>query len=108
VFLTEYVSHPNQENIYDLTEKELDEIEHDDLIKVEADTFWCLSKLVDDVHDNYTDHQPGVHKIMHKMKKLIEQADSEVLLHLEQLDINFTDFAYRWVSCYLTREFNIT
>ena len=79
VFLTEYVSHPNQENIYDLTEKELEEIEHENLIKVEADTFWCLSKLVDDVHDNYTDHQPGVHKIMHKMKKLVEQADNEAL-----------------------------
>jgi TBC1 domain family member 2 len=26
---------------------------------------------------------------------------------LDQLDINFMDFAYRWVSCYLTREFDI-
>jgi TBC1 domain family member 2 len=51
--------------------------------------------------------QPGVHKIINKMKKLIEQADPEVLKHLDSLDINFMDFAYRWVSCYLTREFDI-
>ena len=42
------------------------------------------------------------------MKKLVEQVDNEALQHLDQLDINFTDFAYRWVSCYLTREFNIS
>jgi hypothetical protein len=42
------------------------------LIKIEADVFWCLSKLIDDVQDNYTEMQPGVHKIINKMKKLIE------------------------------------
>jgi len=41
------------------------------------------------------------------MKALIQQADSEILIYLEELDINFMDFAYRWVSCYLTREFDI-
>ena len=51
--------------------------------------------------------QPGVHKIINKMKKLIEQSDSEAFAHLDNLEINFMDFAYRWVSCYLTREFSI-
>jgi hypothetical protein len=51
--------------------------------------------------------QPGVHKIINKMKALIQQADPDILIHLEELDINFMDFAYRWVSCYLTREFDI-
>lgn len=41
------------------------------------------------------------------MKALILQKDPEILQHLEDLDINFMDFAYRWVSCYLTREFDI-
>lgn len=77
------------------------------LVQVEADVFWCLSKLVDDVQDNYTEMQPGVHKIINKMKKLVEQADAGILAHLDALDINFMDFAYRWVSCYLTREFDL-
>ena len=41
------------------------------------------------------------------MKALIKQSDPEILQYLEDLDINFMDFAYRWVSCYLTREFDI-
>ena len=77
------------------------------LLKTEADTFWCLSKLIDDIQDNYTELQPGVHKIINKMKKLIEQSDLEAFDHLNNLEINFMDFAYRWVSCYLTREFSI-
>ncbi len=72
VFLTEYFNHPNQDNIFEFTDKDIEEIEYENLIKVEADTFWCLSKLVDDIHDNYTELQPGVHKIINKMKKLIE------------------------------------
>jgi len=97
----------NQDNIYEIAEKDIEEISPDQLVKIEADVFWCLSKLIDDVQDNYTDMQPGVHKIINKMKKLIEQADPEVLKYLDSLDINFMDFAYRWVSCYLTREFDI-
>ena len=42
------------------------------LINVEADTFWCLTKVIDDIQDNYTESQPGVHKIINKMKKLID------------------------------------
>ena len=107
VFLTEYVSHPNLENIYELSEKNLEEMDPENMIKAEADTFWCLSKLIDDIQDNYTELQPGIHKIINKMKKLIEQKDQPALEHLEQLEIHFMDFAYRWANCYLTREFNI-
>ncbi|TNV87202.1 hypothetical protein FGO68_gene13070 [Halteria grandinella] len=107
VYLTEFLQNVNQDNIYEIAEKDIEEIIPDQLVKIEADVFWCLSKLIDDVQDNYTDMQPGVHKIINKMKKLIEQADPEVLKYLDSLDINFMDFAYRWVSCYLTREFDI-
>lgn len=107
VFLTEYIPELNHNNIYEIQEKDLEELDMEQLVCCEADVFWCLSKLVDDVQDNYTDLQPGVHKIICKMKKLVEQSDPQGFDHLHQLDINFMDFAYRWVSCYLIREFSI-
>ena len=76
-------------------------------LAVEADIFWCLSKLVEDVQDNFMDEQPGVHKMLKKMEAVVKQQDSQILTHLDELEINFVDFAYRWVHCYLTREFNI-
>lgn len=72
VYLAEFIPHLNQDNIYEISEKDIEEIDPESLVKIEADVFWCLSKLVDDVQDNYTDMQPGVHKIINKMKKLIE------------------------------------
>ena len=51
--------------------------------------------------------QPGVHKMLNKMKAVVSQVDSQALDYLQSLDIMFMDFAYRWVACYLTREFDI-
>lgn len=98
------------EEIGDIDPQKVIEINQEfeaNLLSAEADTFWCLSKIIDDIQDNYTELQPGVHKIINKMKALVQQADPEILVYLEELDINFMDFAYRWVSCYLTREFDI-
>ena len=41
-------------------------------LEVEADVFWCLTKLVSDIQDNYTEMQPGVHKMLNKMKAIVE------------------------------------
>lgn len=49
VYLTEFLPALNLDNIYEINEKEIDEMDQESLIKVEADVFWCLSKLVDDV-----------------------------------------------------------
>lgn len=45
--------------------------------------------------------------MINKMKAVIDQVDPQTLIFLEEMDIAFMDFAYRWVACYLTREFNI-
>lgn len=42
---------------------------------VEADTFWCLSKLLDGIQDNYTHAQPGIHRQLNKMKEIISRID---------------------------------
>ena len=30
------------------------------LSDIEADAYWCLSKLLDNIHDHYTFSQPGI------------------------------------------------
>ena len=76
VYLAEFIKDLNPDNIYNISEKDVEQTDIESLLKVEADVFWCLSKLVDEIQDNYTELQPGVHKIINKMKKLIEQIDS--------------------------------
>jgi len=46
------------EEIGDIDPKLLQEINEEferDLLKAESDTFWCLSKIIDDIQDNYTE-----------------------------------------------------
>ena len=45
--------------------------------------------------------------MLNKMRAIVEQQDSATLKHLDDMDLKFMDFAYRWISCYLTREFSI-
>ena len=45
------------------------------IAQVEADVFWCLNKLVSDIQDNYTECQPGVFKMLNKLRALVEQSD---------------------------------
>lgn len=55
-----------------LSEENILDLDQETFIGVEADVFWCLSKLIDDVQDNYTDMQPGVHKCLNKMRAVVE------------------------------------
>ena len=41
--------HENPNNIYKISEKQLCEMDPDKLASVEADAYWCLTKVIDDI-----------------------------------------------------------
>jgi len=49
------------------------------LAAVEADTFWCLSRLLDGIQDNYISAQPGIHRSVRRMSELVKRIDGTVL-----------------------------
>lgn len=86
--------------------------------QVEADTFWCLTKLLDGIQDNYTFAQPGIQRQVSKLKELIGRIDGQLIIpfliftvplatHLQQQGIEFIQFAFRWMNCLLMREVNL-
>jgi hypothetical protein len=42
---------------------------------VEADTFWCLSRLLDGIQDNYIAGQPGIQRSVRRMSELVGRID---------------------------------
>lgn len=52
---------------------------------VEADSFWCLSKLLDGIQDNYIFAQPGIHRSVRKMAELVGRIDRAFLKTLALL-----------------------
>lgn len=48
------------------------------LAAIEADTFWCLSKLLDGIQDNYISQQPGIQRLVKRMGELVKRIDGEL------------------------------
>lgn len=47
---------------------------------VEADCYWCLSKLLDGMQDHYTFAQPGIQRLVFKLKELVRRIDGNAPL----------------------------
>ncbi|CAG7920749.1 unnamed protein product [Penicillium olsonii] len=74
---------------------------------VEADTFWCLTKLLDGIQDNYIYAQPGIHRQVRALRDLTMRIDSALAKHLEHEGVEFMQFSFRWMNCLLMREMSI-
>ncbi|KAL2833239.1 rab-GTPase-TBC domain-containing protein [Aspergillus cavernicola] len=74
---------------------------------VEADSFWCLTKLLDGIQDNYIYAQPGIHRQVQALHDLTMRIDSTLAKHLEQEGVEFMQFSFRWMNCLLMREMSV-
>eukprot|EP00878_Enallax_costatus_P032751 GHUV01036017.1.p1 GENE.GHUV01036017.1~~GHUV01036017.1.p1 ORF type:complete len:208 (+),score=34.44 GHUV01036017.1:81-626(+) len=81
-----------------------DELTELTMLDVEADCYWCLSKLLEGIQDHYTYAQPGIQKTVFRIKELVSKNNSAIVNHLEGEGIDFLQFAFRWVNCLLIRE----
>ncbi|AFZ81194.1 hypothetical protein BEWA_006030 [Theileria equi strain WA] len=84
------------EDICTLSDKTLEDIE--------ADSFFCLSKILSQLQDNYTEHQPGVYKSLRRIGDLVKRIDVDLYNHFEEINIDFMQFPFRWMNCMLIRE----
>jgi hypothetical protein len=77
------------------------------LAKIEADSFWCLTKVLDGIQDNYTFAQPGIQLKVRQLEELIKRIDAELHNHLASREVLFLQFAFRWMNNILMRELPI-
>ncbi|KAG0164362.1 GTPase-activating protein [Apophysomyces sp. BC1015] len=97
VFLETYIDdNPEQ---YDVSK-----LDQEVLSVIEADSFWCLSKFLDGIQDNYTFAQPGIQRQIATLKELVCRIDVRLASHLQDQGIEFIQFAFRWMNCLLMRE----
>lgn len=74
---------------------------------VEADTYWCLTKLLDGIQDHYTFSQPGLQRMVYKLQGIVQRIDGDLYNHLETQQVTFIQFAFRWMNCLLVREMKL-
>ncbi len=102
VFLGSYITDPNIESGMDpgqLPKPVLD--------AVEADSFWCLTKLLDGIQDNYISAQPGIQRQVGALRDLTTRIDAGLAKHLESEGVEFMQFSFRWMNCLLMREVSV-
>ena len=56
---------------------ELSSLPQEKVDQVEADSFWCFSKLLDGIQDNYTFAQPGIQLKVNALKDIVSRVDSK-------------------------------
>ncbi|GAX82630.1 hypothetical protein CEUSTIGMA_g10056.t1 [Chlamydomonas eustigma] len=81
-----------------------DQLNEEMLLQVEADCYWCLCKLVEAIQDHYTYAQPGIQRTVFRIHEVVRSAAPPLAQQLEGENIDFIQFAWRWVNCLLIRE----
>uniref|UniRef100_A0A2P2LYY0 Rab-GAP TBC domain-containing protein n=1 Tax=Rhizophora mucronata TaxID=61149 RepID=A0A2P2LYY0_RHIMU len=97
VFLSEYLEG-------DIDSWSISDLSPDKISSIEADCYCCLSKLLDGMQDHYTFAQPGIQRLVFKLKELVRRIDEPVSRHIEEQGLEFLQFAFRWFNCLLIRE----
>ncbi|XP_071054579.1 TBC1 domain family member 22B isoform X2 [Onthophagus taurus] len=82
----------------------VDKLTEDQRGIIEADSFWCLSKFLDGIQDNYVFAQLGIQRKVNQLKELIQRVDHTLHKHLIQHNVDYLQFSFRWLNNLLTRE----
>uniref|UniRef100_A0A8C2F5A6 TBC1 domain family, member 22B n=1 Tax=Cyprinus carpio TaxID=7962 RepID=A0A8C2F5A6_CYPCA len=97
VFLSEFVEE-------DVENFEMASLPLDTQRNIEADSFWCMSKLLDGIQDNYTFAQPGIQIKVKALEELVSRIDEDVHVHFQKCEVEYLQFAFRWMNNLLMRE----
>ncbi|XP_022621682.1 TBC1 domain family member 22B-like isoform X3 [Seriola dumerili] len=97
VFLSEFVTE-------DVENFEVAALPLDTQRNIEADSFWCMSKLLDGIQDNYTFAQPGIQNKVKALEELVSRIDEDIHNHFKKYEVEYLQFAFRWMNNLLMRE----
>lgn len=98
IFLSDHVD--EEVETYDMSR-----VPKEVLDSVEADTFWCVTRLLDGIQDNYTFAQPGIQRKVKTLGDLISRIDAPMHNHIKEYNIDYLQFTFRWMNNLLMREF---
>jgi len=99
VFLQDFVEKDVTRNSF--TFEDLDEVVRNN---IEADSFWCMTKVLDGIQDNYTFAQPGIQVKIRQLEELLKRVDLKLHSHIVGHDVQYLQFSFRWMNNLLLRE----
>ena len=76
--------------------------------EIEADSFWCLTRVLDGIQDNYTFAQPGIQTKIRQLEELLKRVDLKLHNHIVSHEVQYLQFSFRWMNNLLLRELPLT
>jgi TBC1 domain family member 2 len=73
---------------------------------VEADVYWCVSKMIESVTSNYTQGFDGLRQAYSKVEELLLRIDQELYEHFRKEKIDLFALSFRNISTMLLRLFS--
>ena len=107
VFFLDFFNHITINELLNKGNDDLNNIKEDNYFELETDIYYSLTKLLDRIQTNYTHNQPGIVKMIKRMELIIETVDKELYVYLKEKEIDYVQFCFRWMNCFLIREFPI-
>ena len=107
VYFLEKFSSKNIDTILKLNNEEINTLTEDTITELEATIYYSLTKLLDRIQTNYTHNQPGITKMIKKMELIVDKVDPKLYNYLKQFEIDYVQFCFRWMNCFLIREFPV-
>ena len=107
VYFLEKFPKKNVDTILNLDNNEFKELSDNILDELETNVYYSLTKLLDRIQTNYTHNQPGINKMIKKMELIIQKVDPKLYNYLRNFEIDYVQFCFRWMNCFLIREFPV-
>merc|ERR1711924_351596 len=57
-----------------------------------------------EITDHYTHAQPGIQRMVERLKEILLRIDADLAKHLEEQGVDLIHVAFRWINCLLVRE----
>ena len=103
VFATEYLSVDEDTLQVDATFEH--QMSEQIILNIEADTYWCYTRLIANIKNNYTPSFPGVMEMIKKLNVLIQKIDPELDKVLRVNKVKYYNIVFQWFLCLLLRQF---
>ncbi|KAG9508687.1 TBC1 domain family member 22B [Fragariocoptes setiger] len=103
-FLTYLSEFSDSNDINDVENFDIALLDVETLSGIEADTFWSFGKLLDSIQNNYTFAQPGIQRLVKMLARVVSRADADLHNHLRAHNVDYLQFAFRWMNNLLIRE----
>ena len=107
VYFLEKFPNKNIDTILKLNNEEIKILTDDTFTELETTIYYSLTKLLDRIQTNYTHNQPGITKMIKKMELIVKKVDPKLYNYLKQFEIDYVQFCFRWMNCFLIREFPV-